>query len=69
MTTMLILIVLKLGEVTGIFLGDFDYYNACAAAAHDLHTALTYGFADEALSKLVEGSDAIGLLCVARPEA
>lgn len=62
MTTMLILIVLKLGAIQGIFLGDFDYPNACAEAAQ----VAAYELAG---SDLVKDADAATLMCVPRPEA
>lgn len=62
MTTMLILIVLKLGTVTGIFLGDYDYPNACEEAAQVI--AQEYFWSGE-----LKDADAAGLICVPRPEA
>lgn len=62
MTTMLILIVLKLGAVQGIFLGDFDSPNAC-------HEAVQYASVDPSVAALAQDAEAAGLLCVPRPEA
>lgn len=62
MTTMLILIVLKLGAIQGIFLGDFDSPNDCERAAQ-------VAAAELSMSDIIADADAAGLMCVPRPEA
>jgi len=62
MTTMLLLLVLKLGAIQGIFLGDFDTPNDCQMAAQVAVQALSG-------SDILKDTDAAGLICVPRPEA
>ena len=62
MTTMLILIVLKLGAIQGIFLGDFDSLKACQEAANVAAVELS-------VSPVIADAGVAGLMCVARPEA
>lgn len=69
MTTMLVLIVLKAGEITGTFLGDFDFANACHEVANVLAQQLSFGMAPSDLLELVKDADAATLMCIARPEA
>lgn len=63
MATILILLVLKLGTIHGVYLGQYDYPNACEAAAQQAAQMLE---ADPDFNKGVEGA---ALICVPKPEA
>lgn len=62
MTTMLILIVLQWGTITGHYVGDFDSPSECEFAAQVIYTKM-------ANSELPETIEAAGLLCIDRQEA
>lgn len=63
MATILILLVLRLGSIHGVYLGQYDYPNACAAAAQQAQQMLA---ADPDFKKGVEGAT---LICIPKPEA
>lgn len=63
MATILILLILRLGTVQGVYLGQYDYPNACEAAAQEVALMLA---ADPDFNKGVEGA---ALICIPKPEA
>lgn len=69
MTTMLILVVLKAGEIVGVFLGDYEYPNACREALSHLAEMASLGIGPAEFLELVKDSDAATLMCIPRPEA
>lgn len=62
MATILILLILNLGSIQGVYLGEFDSPKACEIAKVQADQALV-------ASGALEAVEAAGLLCVPKQEA